>query len=114
MVARFLKCLFAYFRLRFVGTAPSSLVTLPGSIASPLMGLVEAQGGLNNIGAIAAFVTALQANAAPQTGYQNYKSIATAASVTLNAATLPGGVAGGPARWGGGDRTTGALGSPAT
>jgi hypothetical protein len=108
MLARFLKCLFAYFQLRFVGTAPSSFINIPGSGASPSAVGIETQGASDNIQSQAAFLSALQANSAPQTGYLNYKSIATAASVTLNAATLPGGIAATAVLW------TGATGTAAT
>jgi hypothetical protein len=109
MLARFLQCLTAYFRLRFVGTAPSSFVSMPGSGAPSSPVGIETQGASDNIQSQAAFLAALQANAAPMTGYQNYKSIATSATVTLNAAGLPGGVAGACILWTGSTATAATL-----
>ena len=102
---RFLKALFAYFRFSFVGTGPSSFIAQPGTGAAPTGNAIEANGGLNNIGGIAAFLLAMQANAAPLTGYMNYASIATAATVTLNQATLPGGIGSATILWTGATAT---------
>jgi len=109
---KLINLLLAYLRCGIVGTAPSSFVQQPFNPAAPAAGGptgIEAQGGLNNIAAVAAFLTALAANVAPQTGYVNYASIATAASVTLNAATLPGGVGGALVLWTGATATTATL-----
>lgn len=108
MLARFMKCLFAYFRLRFVSTGPSSFIGQPGTGAAPSAASVETQGAVWNENSMSAYFAALQANVAPQTGYQNYKSIATAATITLNAATLPGGIGGALILW------TGATGTALT
>ena len=84
---RIYRSILAYFALGVVGTA------LPSAQAQNALA-VEGDGGVMNIGALTGFLSALQSNAAPQTGYMNYKSIATSATVTLNQATLPGGIAG--------------------
>jgi hypothetical protein len=102
------KMLAAYLRMGIVGTAPSSFVNQPASPAAQNAGAIETQGASDNVAGQAAFLAALQANAAPQTGYVNYKSIATAASITLNAAALPGGIAGALILW------TGATGTALT
>lgn len=101
-----------YLRIGIVGTTPTSFASQPQTIPTgPLA--IETQGASDNIGAQTAFFAALVNNAAPQTGYSNFKSIATAASVTLNAATLPGGIGAAWVLWTGSTATAATFDSTA-
>lgn len=55
---------------------------------------IEYDGNSANNGSLQQVLSVIQQVSSPATGYQNYKSIATSSTVTLNAATLPGGIAG--------------------
>lgn len=101
-----------YLRIGIVATSPSSFTSQPQTIPTGALA-IETQGALDNIGAQAAFLAALSNNAAPQTGYTNFKSIATAASVTLNAANLPGGIGGATVIWTGSTATAATFDSTA-
>jgi len=115
-ILAFLASLFSvmssYARMGVLSVAPSSFTSQPQTfVAGPLA--IEAQGANDNLGSQAAFFAALVSNAAPQTGYCNYKSIATSASVTLNVANLPLGIGAAIVLWTGSTATTATLDSTA-
>ena len=76
-----LKLLSAYFLLGVVGMSTK---------ASAL----ENDGAALNNASLTGYLAELTRNAAPNSGYCNFKSIASSTTVTLDAATLPGGIAG--------------------
>jgi len=84
--------LFAYLRPGILGTGASSFGS--SNPSAPNAASIEANGGIMSIGGLTGYLASLQANAAPQTGYLNYKQLASGTTVTLNQATLPGGIAG--------------------